>query len=277
MRRGSEKKETVRRRRRGSGGRSHRLLRRAGLPLTLVSVLVATGCATKRDMKDLRAEVIALQARQDSLMRMLMAQNRMILDSLQVNAELVMRVRGELGYQVQQVGEQVLQVQELTGQNDRRLAELRARWEEQSQQFGAGPATAQTPAPTGDGGEAEQLYSLGMEKLEEGATATARTAFEQIVANHSTHDLAPDAQYQIGETYFAERDYESALRELERVLELFPNSPRAAQALYRMGVISEQRGNISRAREYFTRVQAGYPTSEAARLAGDALRRLGGR
>ena len=122
-------------------------------------------------------------------------------------------------------------------------------------------------------GEAEQLYEIGRRSWRK-ACRDGAGGFQQIVSSYPTHELAPDAQYQIGETYVAERAFDQALKEFERVVELFPNSPRAAQALYRAGVISAERGNISDARRYFNRVVSGYPRAEEARLAEDRLRSL---
>lgn len=244
----------------------------AGVALLAVA---ATGCATKNDLKQLRSEVIALQARQDSLFQELLSQNRVLMDSMRAGTELVYRVRGDLGFQLQQMEQQLIQIQELSGQSQRRLAELREQWESRAGQFASSPGLG-APMPPEGGGDAEQLYALGMEKLSEGATTAARMAFEGVVNSHSTHELAPDAQFQIGESYLIDQDYDRALRELERVVELFPDSPRAPQALYRAGLIAEERRNISKAREYFNRVQRGYPRSDEARMAADALRRLRG-
>ena len=71
-----------------------------------------------------------------------------------------------------------------------------------------------------------------------------------------------------------QEDPARALREFERVQELFPSSPRASAALYRAGVISRDRNDNAKAREYFQRVVRGYPGSEEARAASEALGRL---
>lgn len=240
----------------------------------LVAVPLA-GCATKRDLRDLRSEIVALQARQDSIYRLLAEQHQVVLDSVRAGTEIVLRVRGELGHQLLQMEQQLVQIQELTGQSQRRLAELRQDLELRNRQFEAG-TTVQRPSEPAQqlGGDVAEMYRAGVEKLREGSTTTARAVFQEIVQRHPTHELAPDAQYQLAETYVAERDYEQALREFERVIELFPGSSRAPAALYRAGLIAEERGNISRARDYFNRVRAGYPTSDEARLAADKLRDL---
>ncbi|HEX7119946.1 MAG TPA: tetratricopeptide repeat protein [Longimicrobiales bacterium] len=267
---------TGRGRGRGPGERTWRPLRRSASLCALGVAVVAGGCATKNDLKQLRDEVVEMQVRQDSLFRLLQEQNASILDTLRTSGDLVMRVRGELGYQLQQMEQQLIQIQELTGQSQRRLAELRQQWERRAEQFASAPLPAAGPAEAADT-DVETLYALGRQKLQEGAAVTARSAFEQIVSGFPTHPRAPEAQYQIAETYVAEGEFDRALEEFERVIELFPNSPRAAQALYRAGVVSEERGNISDARRYFNRVVSGYPRSEEARLAEDRLRSLQGR
>lgn len=249
--------------------------------LGLAAALITAGCATKRDVRDLRSQVVELRLRQDSLFAQLERQNRMLLDSLHANNLLLLRARGDLARQLLQVEQHLLQVQELAGQGQQRMAELRDQLARRSEALGAGPVTPASGDTTGGGAgmqpggaEVEQLYRAGSDQLQRGAAAVARQAFQQIVQEHSTHPLAPDAQFYLAETYVADGDYEAALREFERVLEMFPSSPRAPNALFRAGVISEDRGNISKAREYFQRVIAGYPTSDEAGPARERLRRL---
>jgi tol-pal system protein YbgF len=233
--------------------------------------LLPAGCATKRDMTLLRQEVLAMQARQDSLMRL---HQRLVLDTLAAQGEQLVRLRGDLGHQLLQMEQQLVQIQELTGQGQQRLAELRQQLDSRSQTITAtSPETGAAPPP-GTGATADQLYTIGMEHLRQQAPQTARRAFEQVVRDHTTHERAADAQYNIGETYVLEQNFDRALREFDRVAELFPNSPRVPMALYRAGVISEERGNTARAREYFQRVVAGYPGSDERRQAEERLRRL---
>lgn len=249
-------------------------LRRGALLVALVALAAPlAGCATKKDLKLLRSEVVGLQARQDSLFLLLREQNHEILDSLRANSELTLRVRGDLGHQLLQMDQQLVQIQELTGQSQRRLAELRQQWESRNQQLAQIPAEPGEPEPA-RGGDADQLYQIGVEKLQQGAAGTARAAFQNVLQQYPTHEKAPDAQFQIAETYVLEKNYDAALRDFERVIELFPSAPRAPTALYRAGVLSEERGNIPKAREYFTRVRSGYPQSDEARLAAQKLERL---
>ena len=245
------------------------------LALVLFSLLFA-GCATKRDLRDLRAEMVALQLRQDSLFQVVQRQNLLLMDSVLENREIILNARGDLARQLLAMEDQLVQIQELTGQSQRRINELRQQVESRATQLdqpGAATPSPQTPAPTGN--DPEQLYQLGRQQLERGNARTARTAFEAIISGHASHRLAPDAQFSIAESWVQE-DPARALREFDRVQELFPSSPRAPAALYRAGVIARDRNDTAKAREYFQRVVRGYPGSEEARAASEALSRLRG-
>jgi TolA-binding protein len=196
------------------------------------------------------------------------------MDTLRSKTGLDLRVRGDLGNQLLAMEQQLIQIQELTGQGQRQLGELRQQWQARSQDSEPGAAPAAAVATTMSEGEVEQTYALGRQKFGEGSITTARAAFASILAGSPTHPLAPDAQLQIAETYVAEKKYADAYREFERVIEIFANSTQAPTALYRAGMVAKEEGNIQRARTYFTRVQSGYARSDEARLAGEELRRL---
>lgn len=250
-------------------GRTPRLL-----ALALLFPLLLAGCATKRDLRDLRAEVVALQLRQDSLFQVLERQNALLLDSVSGNREIILNTRGDLARQLLAMEDQLVQIQELTGQSQRRINELRQQMESRADELQE-PASGTATAPAPSGNDPEQLYQVGRQQLERGNARTARQAFEMIISGHATHRLAPDAQFSIAESWVQE-DPARALREFERVQELFPSSPRAPAALYRAGVIARDRTDTAKAREYFQRVVRGYPGSEEARAASEALSRLRG-
>jgi tol-pal system protein YbgF len=245
-----------------------------GLRLALAAAVAlgsgaSGGCATKRDMRDLRAEVAHMQARQDSLIQMLILQNRAVADSVNQSKELLLRLRGELGHQLIQIEQQLVEVQSLTGQSQTTLADLRRQLQTRSDQYQEPPGGGEA-----GGGDVEQLYTIGADQLQRGAAGTARRAFEQILAQHATHERAPDAQFHLAETFVIEGQREQAMEAFERVVERYPNSPRAPTALYRAGMLAEEAGNNQRARGYFQRVLAGYPRSDEARLAEERMRRL---
>lgn len=246
--------------------------------LLLAGTLAFAGCATKRDLRDVRSQIASLEARQDTIFLALTEQNRAVRDSVFQVLNEVIRTRGDLKNQLLQLEQQLIQIQELSGQTQRRLSELRDDYQRRAQAVQQGVETEAgegvEPVEGGAGTDPEELYRIGSDQLQRGAASTARVAFEQLLSAFPTHERAPDAQFGIAESLYQDQRYEDAIQAFERLVQLYPDSPRAPQALYRAGVVAEERGNFEDARGYFRRVQSGYPRSEEARLAEQALSRL---
>jgi tol-pal system protein YbgF len=100
--------------------------------------------------------------------------------------------------------------------------------------------------------------------------------FLDFLARYPTHPLASSAQYWIAEAYFVQRDYRQALREYEKVLAYGAKVPKAPDALLRAGMVSKQLHENVRAEEYWRRVVAEHPTSDAAQRARGFLSGIGG-
>lgn len=268
----------------GRGSRRARRLVRGGLVLAL-ALTGLTGCATKGDIRDVREDLTRVEARQDSILRILQLQNREILDSLQVTTERLMNVRGELANQLSQLNDELGQVAQLTGQVQVRLNQFDQQLADAIRQMGRMPGGEALPGggtAGGEGGEApdtfsmgQEFYEIGLEQMDRGNARTARQAFQTVVDSFPDHRMAPQALFQVGETYVMEDALSEALNTFDEVVRRYQNSDAAPRALYRAGVIAEQQGNRDRAREYFQRVVDGYPNSDARRLAEAALERMG--
>ncbi|HEX2090939.1 MAG TPA: tol-pal system protein YbgF [Longimicrobiaceae bacterium] len=235
------------------------------------------GCATKRDLRDLRTEIQVMREAQDSALREIQRQNREMLDSL---ASQELRTRGDLANRLLQIERQVVQVQELTGQGQQRLNELReqlnARQQELARQAEAQAATNPDTAggASSDNPGADELFNTSMASMRRRSFQTARAGFQEFLRLYPRHRLAPDALFYVAETYNETGDDEQALQAYARVVQLHPTSPRAPTALYRAGLIEVERGNRTQARALFDRVVRSYAQSPEAVLARDQIRRL---
>lgn len=239
--------------------------------LALLVPLFAAGCATKRDLRDLRTEMQQVSAQQEALIRELQRQNAAILDTL---AAQDVRLRGDLTNQLVQIERQLVQVQELTGQGQQALAELRRSVQERE---AAIRASMQTPdATAAPAGNPDELFATASDALQRGSYTTARAGFEEFVRGFPRDPRAAEAQLRVGETYERTRNADQALAAYSRVLELYPDSPNAATALLRAARIEAQRGNVERARAMLNQITTAYPRSEEAGEARAELRRLRG-
>jgi tol-pal system protein YbgF len=248
--------------------------------LALAAVIAVAACASKGDVRRIDTQLLAFRreaARADSaraatlrrLLDEIAATQHLIADSLAAQQQRLAAFAGQVRGDLTDVQRQLVQIQELTGQSQQRLSELRAQVEARTRP-GAAPSTlpGDTAVPVGPG--PEQLYDLAMRQLRAGSPQTARMAFQRFLQDFPEHDRVADVWFQLGETWAA-TDGDSAAAAYERVAKDYPQSPRAPAALYKLGLLAERRGDIPAARGYYQRVVAGYPRSEEAQLARTRL------
>ena len=271
------------------------LVRRLG-PVALVT---AGACfATQSDVRVLQTDVQTLrneQARRDSAtirtLEELMVSLRVQNDSLRALSDRLTRTHGDVRGDLFQVNQQLLQIQELTGQSQRRLQELRSSVEARQQEAapvapapvtpsgtprdtGAAPG-AQPPAvaaPAGPG--PNQLFQSSLDQLRRGSPGSARRGFEELLRLYPTSDLAGEAQFYLGESLAAEGTLGAADSAYATVVTKYAQSPRAPTALYKRALLLQQRGNVALARTALTDLVRRYPRSDEAQLARERLRTM---
>jgi len=256
--------------------------------LPLVGLGLTAGCALKGDVRRVELQVEALRVermRGDSARAVQVDSVRALLAAVQekvaAQQAYLVQLRGDIKTELLAVQQQLVTVQELTGQSQQRLTELRGRLEEQARQPVPVPDTGRGAAgvPVGPSGNPggpgpDRMYDLSLQQFRRGSLATARLGFREFLRVFPTHERAPDALFYVGET-FAGESADSAAAVYQQVVKTYPNSSRAPAGLYKLGLLAEQRGDKAAARTYYARVIAGYPRSDEANLARDKLQRLG--
>lgn len=262
-------------------------MNRIRLRLAPVALALATGAcfATRTDVRILQEDVASVRVaaqRADSARAAQIAQVAATLgdvtDSIKSANARVARWQANMQGDLRGIQEQLLQIQELTGQSQNRLLELRRELEERNAQAPAPMPgdTTQPGAPTAAAAPANPgpatLYKLAFDQMSRGSHGTARSGFQQLLTQYPTSDLAPDAQYYIGETFQAEGNTAAADSVFTLVVSTYPRAPRAATALYKHGLFLQKAKRDREAREAFQSVIDKYPRSDEAALAREQLR-----
>src|SRR3989454_10770404 len=252
---------------------------------TVLALGLAAGCALKGDVRKVELQVQALQAdlaKSDAARAAerdtILAAVRLLQQALATQQAYLVQMRGDLRTELLSVQQQLVSVQELTGQSQQRLTELRSRIESRAQQADQGVAAPAGGAPVGPSGNTagpgpDQMYDLSLQQYRRGSLSTARLGFREFLRVFPTHERAPDALFYIGES-FEQSAPDSAAAVYDQVVKTYPKSPRAPSALYKQGLLAEQRGDKALARTFYSRVIAGYPRSPEADLARQNQQRL---
>ena len=258
--------------------------------LAPVAFLATGACvATRNDVRILQQDLSVMRTeaaqrdsararRLDELLAVLARSN----DSVVAVSQRLVKFQGEALGDTKKIQEMIIQVQELTGQSQRVIRELRSDLEQRAEDAAATAANATPPvpgdtttrAPAGPG--PTQLYEQGTAQLRRGSTGAARDAFAQLLARFPQSDLAPEAQYYVAETFATERKVVEADSTYRVVATRWPNSPRTASALYKLGLSLERQGKRTEARAALEDVVKRFPRSDEAQLARERLQELRG-
>jgi TolA-binding protein len=263
-------------------------MNRAGLPLAAFALLAsAAACATKGQVRLLEGELRSLRietARRDSARAAALAAiitiEQRILDSVAAGREALRTLDLRLSSDLTDLQRQLLQVQELTGQSQQRLTQLKAQIDMRAEQAEAGAAIRPAAGDTAARAEAspavptaDQIYKGARDQHGRNALSTARMAYRELVKNYPNDPRVPDALFYIGET-FASDAPDSAVVYYTQVVTRFRTSSRASAALYRLGRLEEARRNTGAARSYYDRLIREYPATDDADLARERLKTL---
>lgn len=244
------------------------------------------GCATKGAVRRVENELVVLRtvtARQDSAraadLGRLMAMQERILDSLASAREALRQFRGEMTSELLSVQASLVQIQELTGQSQRRLSELRRELDDRTERLLApdtavvAPAADTTGAPPPLAPTPDQLFQASLQELRLGRLSTARAGFQEFLRTYPTHAQVSEALYSVGETFSIQQP-DSAVWYYTQVVQRFPRAAKAATSLYKTGILAEQRGDRTSAAAIYRRVIDQYSRSDEANLARGRLAAL---
>jgi tol-pal system protein YbgF len=130
-------------------------------------------------------------------------------------------------------------------------------------------ATPQTPA----GESAAELYDRALKKIrEEKDFAGGRQLMETFLKRYPDDALAVNAAYWVGETYYAEKNYEKAILQFEDIIQKYGEHPKVASALLKQALAFEATGDKSTERLLLQKVIDRFPLSEEAAKAKEKLR-----
>jgi len=122
------------------------------------------------------------------------------------------------------------------------------------------------PPPLGALGS-EELYNKAMKLLKGGEVGQAILEFEKYIREFPHSELADNAQYWIGEAYYAQKEFSRALMEFQKVLTHFPRGDKVPDALYKIALSYLEMGQKEKARAELKKLISQHPGSAPASLA----------
>jgi len=117
-------------------------------------------------------------------------------------------------------------------------------------------------------------YDRGMRKFQKGDFDGALENFTEFLARYPKADLAPNAQYWLGECYYGKKDYERAIEAFDGVARAYPASEKVPAALLKKGFAYLALKDRMRASTVLKQVVEVYPKTPEAHKAVAKLAEL---
>ncbi|MBI5328467.1 MAG: tol-pal system protein YbgF [Deltaproteobacteria bacterium] len=118
----------------------------------------------------------------------------------------------------------------------------------------------------------DELYNEAIKLIKDKDYSNAVEKFTGFISIFPDHELASNAQYWIGEIYYAQKDYERAVLEFNDVVQKYPKSKKVPAALLKQGMAFSELGNKKEARLVLEKVMDKYPKTEEAGRAQKTLK-----
>jgi len=132
------------------------------------------------------------------------------------------------------------------------------------------PGTAPAPAPA-NVKDYREVYQLALEQFRAKSYDAARAQFEAFLKAYPNTELSDNAQFGIGECYYALAQYDKAVLEYDKVRKNYPNGNKVPNALWKMALAFDRLGNRDVAKGFLKELTEKYPASAEADLAKKKL------
>ena len=253
------------------------------LSLPLVAAgLLAGGCVSSTDIDALHNQLADLQRQVAQLQQQGSSKQEItnLEAAIRKQTDTLLKAEADLRVDVQNLSSQIGELQGKLDDTNYRLSQVSQQIATTNQDIKA-VRSATSPPPGAEGAPAvgtadpETLYQTSYSDYLRGNYDLALMGFRQYLESFPDTDLADNATYWIGESYYRQQKYAEAIVEYDKVLKQYTRSDKTASALLKKGFalleLDQKKDGIAQLQS----VVRTFPTSDEANLAKQRLQSLG--
>ncbi|HYO12842.1 MAG TPA: tol-pal system protein YbgF [Thermoanaerobaculia bacterium] len=263
------------------------------LVVCLAAASTAAGCVTPQDIEGLQSQLADIQRQVLQLQKQ--SPSKAEVADLETNVarqmQSLLKTEADMQVKLQDLSSQIEQLQAKLEDTNYRIAQLSQQIAATNQELRnfrntpqpvepvdpAAPPEQQPPpaAGGGSGADPKALYDSAYNDYLKGSYDLALRGFQEYLDNFPNTDLADNAVYWIGESYYRQRRFRQAIEQFDSVLSRYPRSEKIPGALLKKGYAHLELGERSQGVVQLQHVIRQYPTSDEANLARQRLREVG--
>ena len=247
------------------------MLRRLPLGFLIAAALATTPAWALFDDKEARQWITDLKASSEARFDQQAKAQLDLATQIQRQAEEIARLRGQietLSYELEQARKRQ---QDFYLDLDSRLRRLEPH---STSTFPTGESgNAAQPVPQAAPGAESAEYDAALELFRNGKYPAAAKAFKTFVEQHPDSALAPNAQFWLGNAWYAQRNCTKAIEAQSFVVSRYPQSDKAPDALLAIASCQQELGNSKGATQSWQQLLEKYPSAPAADKARERLKK----
>lgn len=214
--------------------------------LIFFSALLFGGCVWWSDIRLFKEKLDSIEKKEAKI------------DSIQRHqAQLLLETRADLYARLDRLDENMAVLQSRLQDTESRLTSL-------SQKLEVFKPADQT----------SELYNTAYLDMVRGDYDVALDGFKNYVQLFPSSSLSDNAQYWMGECYYALGKTSEALDAFQKVIDNYPEENKVPSALYKLAIIYQKEGNLPKSKELLQKIIKSHPNSTEAKLAKDKLSSL---
>lgn len=230
--------------------------------------------SVESELNDVRRQVASMKQEQES--------QRELLEQIKEDLEDVRKVTAKTKADTDALSSAVEGVTERMSEAGSRLDKMSAELGNQSSTFDPSatvvppiPEEGQSPMAPARAGSPTEMYDRAYGDFTKGNYALALLGFQELLASYPNNDLSDNAQYWLGECYFAQKRYEDAIREYDKIFAKYPGSDKVPGAYLKKGFAFLELNQTAQGVVQLQYLTGKYPGSDEANVANRRLESLG--
>ncbi|WP_415033835.1 tol-pal system protein YbgF [Azonexus sp.] len=246
-----------------------RLLPSAPL-LCLLSALAAQPAWALFDDKEARQWISDLKIKSEARFDQQAKAQLDLAGQIQHQAEEIARLRGQIETLTYELEQARKRQQDFYLDLDSRLRRLEP---QNAAPVSAGENPGSPAATQAAPGAESAEYDAALELFKSSKYPAAAKAFKTFVEQHPDSALAPNAQFWLGNSWYAQRNCTKAIEAQSFVLSRYPHSDKAPDALLAIATCQQDLGNPKGANQSWQQLLEKYPNTPAADKARERLKK----
>lgn len=234
--------------------------------LILTTLMLTTGCMTKRDGEEIKARLLTIEQNNTKTVNLVARMDSLVTRNTEASNMLNVNNRNsfdDLTRQLQQLQQNINDITDrLEKMNRKTKGDLNS-------SSGATGATSTVVSP-----QCQVAYDDAFVLVRKGQYQPAIDGFRKFLTDCPTHDNSANAHYWIGECYYSTEKYADAITEFQYVMDNYKQFDKLSTTLYKIGRSNQELNKKDEAKKAYQQVMNDFKGTLEAEQAKERLKDL---